>query len=161
MLRKICIISFLIISLSSYGQSELDIAHEAYLAGDYDVAYEKLLPLAETSNPEAQHALGFMYREGLGVEQDYAVALKWYRKSAKQEFAEAQHNLGVMYYHGLGVQQDYVQAYAWFQLAAEGGLEETTTTLMIMREKMNFKELKEAHKLVRELLENYGNKNNN
>jgi len=33
-----------------------------------------------------------MYDKGQGVPQDYAEALKWYRKAAEQGFAEAQYN---------------------------------------------------------------------
>ncbi len=84
MLRNICIISFLIISSSSYGQLELDGAREAHEAGDYDVAYEKLLPLAEVGNPGAQTELGKMYQYGQGVTQDYAEAIKWYRKAVEE-----------------------------------------------------------------------------
>jgi len=38
---------------------------------------------------EAQCDLGFCYANGQGVPQDYAEALKLYRKAAEQGFAEA------------------------------------------------------------------------
>ena len=38
-----------------------------------------------------------------GVPQDYAEAVKWYRKGADQGYARAQHNLGVVYAEGHGV----------------------------------------------------------
>ncbi len=44
-----------------------------------------------------------MYDEGLGVTQDYAEAMKWYRKAAEQGHAGAQHNLGFMYTEGQGI----------------------------------------------------------
>lgn len=37
---------------------------------------------------EAQFNLGIMYHNGLGVPQDYAQAVAWYRKAAAQGFAE-------------------------------------------------------------------------
>ena len=43
-----------------------------------------------------------MYATGQGVSQDYAEALKWYRKATEQGLAEAQLNLGLMYYNGWG-----------------------------------------------------------
>ena len=104
MLRIICIISFFIITLSSCGQSEPDGSSEAYEAGDYDVAYERLLPLAQGYAP-AQYNLGVMYHEGSGVPQDDTEAVKWYRTAAEQGYALAQHNLGLMYQMGLGVPQ--------------------------------------------------------
>ena len=59
-----------------------------------------------------------MYREGPGLPQDYAEAVKWYRKAADQGYAYAQNNLGLMYRDGRGVPQDYVQAHKWLNLAA-------------------------------------------
>ena len=59
-----------------------------------------------------------MYARGLGVPQDYAEAVRWYRLAADQGHASAQNNLGVMYGTGAGVPQDYVQAHMWFNLAA-------------------------------------------
>ena len=66
----------------------------------------------------AQSNLGVMYANGQGVPQDYAEAVKWYRKAAEQGDAAAQYNLGLMYANGQGVPQDYVQAYKWISIAA-------------------------------------------
>jgi len=54
------------------------------------------------------------------VTQDYAQAVKWYRKAAEQGDADAQFNLALMYDNGQGVPQDYVQAHMWLNLAAAG-----------------------------------------
>lgn len=35
---------------------------------------------------DVQHYLGLMFSKGLGVPQDYAEALKWYRLAARQGF---------------------------------------------------------------------------
>ena len=58
---------------------------------------------------------------GQGVPQDYAEAVKWYRKAADQGYAAAQTNLGLMYAHGQGVPQDYVEAVKWYRKAADQG----------------------------------------
>ena len=50
--------------------------------------------------------------------QDYAEAVRWYRKAVDQSHAGAQNNLGLMYAKGEGVPQDFVQAHMWFNLAA-------------------------------------------
>lgn len=52
---------------------------------------------AEQGDAEAQINLGNCYRDGIGVPQDTAEALKWYRAAARQENPEAQYNLGVCY----------------------------------------------------------------
>ena len=62
-----------------------------------------------------------MYAEGLGVPQDAAEAVAWYRRAAEQGDATAQSNLGAMYAEGLGVPQDAAEAVAWYRRAAEQG----------------------------------------
>jgi TPR repeat protein len=62
-----------------------------------------------------------MYKDGLGVTQDYQEAFKWYRLATEQGDAHAQVGLGVIYYDGLGVTQDYQEAFKWYRLAAEQG----------------------------------------
>ncbi len=49
-----------------------------------------------------------MYDKGQGVTQDYAAAMRWYRKAPDQNLVVAQYNLGVMYDKGQGVTQDYI-----------------------------------------------------
>ena len=69
----------------------------------------------------AQFNLGAMYFNGQGVPQDYAQALKWYRKAADQGFAGAQNNLGALYANGQGVPQDYARGREWYRKAADQG----------------------------------------
>jgi TPR repeat protein len=69
----------------------------------------------------AQYNLGVMYKQGLGVPQDDAEAVKWWRLAADQKLAAAQSNLGTMYDSGRGVEQDYGQALKWYRLAADQG----------------------------------------
>ena len=64
----------------------------------------------------AQLLLGLIYDEGKGTTQDYAEAVKWYRRSAELENASAQNNLGFMYTQGQGVLKDYVLAHMWLNL---------------------------------------------
>jgi len=55
---------------------------------------------------------------GVGVPQDDAEGVRWYRLAADQSYVPALTNLGNMYETGEGVPQDYVQAYVWYDLAA-------------------------------------------
>ena len=66
--------------------------------------------------------------------QDYAEAMKWYRKAAEQDIAEAQYNLGVMYDEGRGVSQNHAEAVKWYQKAAEQGLAEATDVIRELQE---------------------------
>ena len=56
---------------------------EAYMAGDYGAAFERLITEAEAGNPEAQYTIGYMYYEGQGVGQDEDRALQWIRRAAE------------------------------------------------------------------------------
>ena len=55
---------------------------------------------------------------GVGVPQDDAEGVRWYRLAADQSYVPALTNLGNMYETGEGVPQDYGQAYVWYDLAA-------------------------------------------
>ena len=79
------------------------------------------LPLAEQGNANTQFNLGNMYYEGKGVKQDYAEAVKWYRKAAEQGNANAQFYLGVNYYKGQGVKRNLSEAKEWFRKACING----------------------------------------
>jgi len=65
--------------------------------------------------------------------QDYAEAMRWYRKSADKGDPEAQYALGLMYYYGYGVQRDRSQAYDFFQQAAARGNENAKRALECSR----------------------------
>jgi serine/threonine protein kinase len=76
---------------------------------------------AEAGDAAAQFNIGCSYRDGRGVKQDYAEALRWYQKAADQGYAAAQCSIGVLYANGRGVKQDYAEALRWYQKAADQG----------------------------------------
>jgi TPR repeat protein len=100
---------------------DFDAGYDAYTVGDYATAYSNFLPLAEQGHANAQSNLGNMYIDGLGVPQDNAEAVRWYRLAADQADAHAQTGLGIMYSDGLGVPQDNAEAVRRFRLAADQG----------------------------------------
>lgn len=57
------------------------------------------------------------------MEQDYYMAVEWYKKSAMQGYAPAQNALGIAYELGKGVEQDYNKAMEWYQKAAVQGFQ--------------------------------------
>jgi TPR repeat protein len=59
-----------------------------------------------------------VYFDGLGLPQDYAKALRWFRLAADQGEPDAQYNLGLMRENGQGAPQDSVEAHMWLNLAA-------------------------------------------
>jgi TPR repeat protein len=87
------------------------------------------------------------YDNGLGVIEDHAQALSWYRKAAEQGHRGAQTNLGVLYYKGSGVKKDYVEADKWFSIASAGGYEDAKENRELMEKVMTPVQVAEAHKL--------------
>ena len=97
--------------------SNLNAGLMAFSQGEYESAVEKFTPLDEQNDPQAQFAIGIMYRNGSGVAQDDAEAVRWLLKSAEQRNPYALSVLGAIYKEGRGVQQDNLKAYMWFDLA--------------------------------------------
>ena len=112
-LAALCVLAFAAPAWAGFEEGMV-----AYNRGDYATAFREMKPSAEDGNANAQHNLGFMYKKGLGVPQDYDKALKWYRSAAEQDHTGAQNNIGFMYANGQGVPQNYAEALKWYRKAA-------------------------------------------
>ncbi len=99
-------------------QTALDAANQAYLDGEFLTAHSLWRPLAEAGNAEARTNLGILARYGLGVVQDYSVALHWYQLAAEQGYARGLYQLGLMHEYGLGVGQSDSEALRWYRASA-------------------------------------------
>ena len=86
---------------------------------------------------------------GPGVPQDYAEAVKWYRKAAERGDALAQNNLGFMYDYGQGVPEDDLLAHIWYNLAAAARNEDAEKGCDIVTERMRPAQIVEAQQLAR------------
>ena len=66
--------SFILLYLASIGHVNADYAKglEAAKKGDYAIAYNEWMDLAEEGHAAAQFSIGVMYDEGQGVSQDHA-----------------------------------------------------------------------------------------
>ena len=85
---------------------------------DYREAKKWYTNAAELGNAYAQAQVGWLYKEGLGVNHNYQEAAKWYKLAAEQGNAFAQAELGG--YHQ-GVNQDFQEAVKWYRLSANQG----------------------------------------
>jgi uncharacterized protein len=74
-------------------------------------------------------SLGWLYRNGKGVAQDYAKAREWYEKAASKGDAISMTSLGWLYEHGQGVVQDHAQAREWYEKASAAGDAKATALL--------------------------------
>ena len=101
---------------------------------NYELAL-KWLKKAERGESYAKVCLGIMYEHGVGVKQDYTVALSHYREAARKRNPVGQFRIGLMYEMGKGVQKDDWEAANWYQKAANSGLTEAQMSLGKMYEK--------------------------
>jgi TPR repeat protein len=74
---------------------------------------------AEQGSAGGEFLVGFCHDCGVGIPQDDARAVQWYRRAAEKGVAMAQNNLGWMCVQGRGVARHYGDALGWFRKAAE------------------------------------------
>jgi TPR repeat protein len=100
---------------SAYSFGNCRLAKDASAAASW---YKRAADLGDTM---AQCNLGVLYRDGEGVEQDFAEALRRFRQAAEKGDAVAQNEVGRAYYLGCGVPVDFERAVHYYRLGAERG----------------------------------------
>lgn len=90
-----------------------------YQIQSYDLSREWLEQAANQGHAGAMNQLAWIYREGLGVDEnlDYAVTLHSY--SAEADYPRAMTNLAYLYSIGQGVEKDLDISAMWYKRAAE------------------------------------------
>ena len=61
-----------------------------------------LVTKAKRGDVNAQLTLAGVYENGIGIDQDYGLAAKWFLQAAKLGSPKAQSHIGEMYLHGNG-----------------------------------------------------------
>lgn len=89
--------------------------------GDHAAALAIWGPLAHAGIGRAQNNIGACFAEGLGVERDTALALRWLRLAAESGDPVGQRNLATLHFKGDGVEQSDAEALRLYRLAAEQG----------------------------------------
>lgn len=75
-----------------------------------------------TESAEDWYRLGMSYANGSGVNQNYSMAVEYWRKAAELGYSGAQRCLGFAYAHGQGVAHDNAKALMWYRKAALNSL---------------------------------------
>jgi len=104
--RTALLFVLLMMSPAMIWASLLDDGIESFDQKDYQLAYERLLPLAEQGNGEAQYYIGGMLVEGMGIPADPAKGVYWLEQSVNNQYYMAAKMLGSMYLSGFGVPMD-------------------------------------------------------
>jgi TPR repeat protein len=95
----------------------LNIAHEAGEAGNFDLARQCYERGAALGDAHCLQALGYMYDAGLGVPQDKALAMKFYRRAWRGGSHAAALNIAVHYRE----QGKPAIMFRWFERVALAG----------------------------------------
>jgi len=74
-----------------------------------------------TESAEDWYRLGMSYANGSGVNQNYSMAVEYWRKAAELGHSGAQRCLGYAYAHGQGVKMDNAEALIWYGKAKAQG----------------------------------------
>ena len=75
----------------------LEAGVQAMGRGHYATALRAFRNLAKTGDAQAENNIGYLYERGLGVPQDYGMALKWYKLAASKALPEGEYNTGLLY----------------------------------------------------------------
>ncbi|HTV49235.1 MAG TPA: tetratricopeptide repeat protein [Phycisphaerae bacterium] len=86
---------------------------------DYVQAIKWFQKLAAQGNMSGDLMLGYAYKDGQGVQQNYNMAIKCFQAAAEMDEPQSMSALAELYYHGDGVEKDYAKAFYWYQKAAE------------------------------------------
>ncbi len=92
-----------------------------YDKGKHQKAAELFLPIAEKGFAEAQNAMGILYKNGDGVEQNIEQSIHWFHAAAGQDYAAAFYNLGVIYASEKYGKKDDTRAFAFYLKSAIKG----------------------------------------
>lgn len=95
----------------------------------------------------AQHNLGVMYDNGVGVPEDDTTAVRWFRLAAEKGYLKSQSNLGLMVANGEGVPQDDAQAYLKFDVAARRGNQVAARNRDVLAKSMTSQQIVAAQSL--------------
>ncbi len=105
-----------------YAQAEFVLGFDLLQQGERRAAAKYILAAAETGYGTAQYYAGVLYRDGMGVEANAAIALGWILRAAAQDVVEAQYEAGLLLSHPQeGINADLKDAYRWFFIAADRG----------------------------------------
>ena len=117
------------------------------LQGCAESKLDETKALADQGMAAAQFNLGITYDTGLGVSENDAEAVKWFRTAADQGHAKPQFNLGNMYYFGEGVPENNIRAYVWWSMAKTQGNTGAATNINILKPQMTPQQIADGQAL--------------
>lgn len=71
--------------LAAPSLADFDAGRDAFIRGDFAIAYKQFLPHAKSGDSRARVGMGLLHARGLGVPKDYIQAHSWFDLAASQE----------------------------------------------------------------------------
>ncbi|MEZ3591661.1 MAG: sel1 repeat family protein [Muribaculaceae bacterium] len=90
---------------------------------------ELIRKASDKGDPRAQFIIGLYHYRGTAVQQDFELAVDYFKEAANGGFVAAQRALGTCYFYGDGVAQDYEKAVKWWMCASKQGDSESQYNL--------------------------------
>ncbi len=87
------LVVFLALNLTTDAWADYETGIAAYKRGNYAAAAAEMKILADQNDPRAQTFLGNLYADGVGVPQNWEIAVQLYQKAAIQGHKPAEHIL--------------------------------------------------------------------
>ncbi len=87
------LVVFLALNLTTDAWADYETGIAAYKRGNYAAAATEMKILADQNDPRAQTFLGNLYADGVGVPQNWEIAVQLYQKAAIQGHKPAEHIL--------------------------------------------------------------------
>ncbi|AYV83039.1 MAG: hypothetical protein Hyperionvirus4_4 [Hyperionvirus sp.] len=89
--------------------------------GSRTEAYKWYGKSAEMGQPFAMINIGLNHMNGDSVEQNYELAMEFFKKAVEKKHADGMFHVGEMYYYGYGVPKSLPHAFNWYMDAAKLG----------------------------------------
>lgn len=125
--------------LGDTSKAQLAAGIKAYYAGEYNLAFETLHPLAEENSARAQFRIGIMYYRGRTVVKNDDLARQWISRAlpgviraSENNEAWAQADLGAAYELGIGLNRDIERAASFYKKSASQGYAGAQTNLGVL-----------------------------
>ncbi|MEZ5525338.1 MAG: tetratricopeptide repeat protein [Pseudomonadales bacterium] len=122
---KYLAIFLLAFSANLFAQSSFELAEDARLKQDWEVAISEYEKAFEKGNPIAAHWLGTFYLDGIGVTQNSVHAAVYFYFAANEGVQGSMVYLANMHISGNGVIQDCAKATSWVNKFSSGVISES------------------------------------
>ena len=158
MFKKIVIILTLLFFISPIHAIELQKDLSPSNRADYRKILDKLIPLVDEEDGDAQYKLAEMYKTGSGVNRNYDEAVKLYKRAAENGHMRSQVKLSDYYRKGYKnlISKNVIYGFMWLKIVEKlnsDSFPNIKILFPIYRNKISDDEKEEATQLARECIE--------